>query len=157
MKLSEIKSLLPSIESITFRLPSGAFVPAHAHITELGIITRHFIDCGGTLRTDQKINFQLWTADDYDHRLSSAKMQQIIAAAEAVLPVADLDIEVEWQRDTIGMYTLDWDGSTFILNNTQTACLAEDACGIPQQNTKRSLHVLTVNQGNCCTPDSGCC
>ena len=48
-------------------------VPSHFHVTEVGKITKHFIDCGGTVRNEEVVNFQLWQADDYDHRLHPEK------------------------------------------------------------------------------------
>jgi hypothetical protein len=67
----------------------------------------------------------------------------------------DLEIEVEYQAQTIGKYALDFDGKDFILRSKQTACLAEDSCGIPQEKKKLSLTEL-INQ-NACTPGGGCC
>lgn len=69
MKLSQIKRTLVDLESITFQLPNGELVPRHFHVTEVGMITKNFIDCGGTLRNEEVINFQLWSANDYDHRI----------------------------------------------------------------------------------------
>lgn len=57
MKLSEVKQALLSIESLTFLLPEGVQVPAHFHVTEVGMITRHFIDCGGKERLEKKSTF----------------------------------------------------------------------------------------------------
>lgn len=54
MKLSEIKSTLENLSEVKFQLPNGEYVPQHFHITEVGIITRNFIDCGGTMR-DEKL------------------------------------------------------------------------------------------------------
>lgn len=31
-----------------FKLENGNSVPEHFHVTEVGIITKDFIDCGGT-------------------------------------------------------------------------------------------------------------
>jgi hypothetical protein len=51
MKLSQVKLLLPSIDKLQFKLENGQLVPAHFHITEVGKVSKHFIDCGGTIRT----------------------------------------------------------------------------------------------------------
>lgn len=37
MKLSEIKKYLATAEAVNFVLPSGAFVPEHFHVTEVGV------------------------------------------------------------------------------------------------------------------------
>jgi len=67
----------------------------------------------------------------------------------------DAEIEVEYQSNTIGKYDLEFIGKTFVLKNKTTACLAEDACGIPSE--KQNLIELNVNQTNTCTPGGGCC
>src|SRR5688500_13087844 len=102
MKLSEVKNALQTAETVTFQLPDGSFVPEHFHVTEVGMITKHFIDCGGTIRTEKKANFQLWDANDFEHRLKPQKLQNIIALSEKALGLEDLEIEVEFQQETIG-------------------------------------------------------
>lgn len=153
MKLSEIKTSLKNLESINFRLENGTYVPEHFHITEVGKITKHFIDCGGVVRTEEKIGFQLWTAKDFEHRLKAQKLLNIIALSERKLHLEDAEIEVEYQGETIGKYHLDFDGKDFILLSTATACLAKDSCGIPQEKQKDTL----IAQNTCCTPNSNCC
>ena len=128
MKLSEIKNHLNSLNSIQFSLPDGTLVPSHFHVTEIGHIQKQFVDCGGSLRKEEVINFQLWTSDDYDHRLSSSKLQSIIQMSEERLALDDLPIEVEYQGATIGKYDLEFDGEKFLLISTQTDCLAQDKC-----------------------------
>lgn len=44
MKLSQVKSVLKELETIGFQLPNGELVPSHFHVTEVGKITKHFID-----------------------------------------------------------------------------------------------------------------
>ena len=73
MKLSEIKTKLNQLETIAFKLPNGTLVPNHFHVTEVGKVTKNFIDCGGTVRHEEVVNFQLWNANDYDHRLHPEK------------------------------------------------------------------------------------
>jgi hypothetical protein len=156
MKLSEIKSKLNQLETIACQLPNGTLVPNHFHVTEVGKISKHFIDCGGTVRQEEVANFQLWEANDYDHRLHPEKLIHIIELSEKVLNIGDLEIEVEYQGDTIGKYSLDFDGKNFLLTTKQTACLAQDACGIPDSKPKVKLSDIQ-NEASCCTPDSGCC
>lgn len=59
MTLSEIKKHLKNLDTIAFILPDGSLVPSHFHVTEIGKTTKHFIDCGGTVRQEKKVNFQL--------------------------------------------------------------------------------------------------
>jgi len=157
MKLSEIKKILPTLENVEFQLENGTFVPEHFHVTEVGQITKNFIDCGGVIRHEKVVNFQLWNADDYEHRLKPKKLLHIISLSEDKLGIEDSEIEVEYQSDTIGKYHLEFKGRTFVLKNKKTACLAQDACGIPSEKEKKNLGDLTPKQTSCCTLDSGCC
>lgn len=157
MKLSEIKRHLATAESISFRLPSGAYVPENFHVTEIGIVTRHFIDCGGTERLEKVVNFQLFDANDYDHRLKPQKLIKIIALSEEKLGIGDLEIDVEYQSETISKYGLHFTGKDFQLVPKHTACLASDACGIPSVKQNRHLsELITANEGKC-TPGGACC
>ena len=156
MKLSEIKSKLNQLETIAFQLPNGNLVPNHFHVTEVGKISKHFIDCGGTVRQEEVANFQLWEANDYDHRLHPEKLIHIIELSEKVLNIGDLEIEVEYQGDTIGKYNLDFDGENFLLTTKQTACLAQEACGISDEKPRVKLSDLQKAESSC-TPESGCC
>lgn len=157
MKLSEIKTHLHTAETVSFVLPTGAYVPEHFHVTEVGVVTRHFIDCGGTVRNEKVANFQLWDANDYEHRLKPQKLLNIIALSEKVLGLEDLDIEVEYQSDTIGKYGLHYNGKTFSLVSKQTACLAQEACGVPADKQKVQLSKPVAEKQSCCAADSGCC
>lgn len=156
MKLSEIKHLLAEAEAVNFKLPDGTFVPENFHVTEVGMVTKNFIDCGGVVRREEVANFQLWDANDFEHRLKPKKLLDIIALSERVLGIGDLEIEVEYQSATIGKYDLNFDGNDFILVAKQTACLAQDACGIPAK-PKVSLQTLGSQDGTACTPGGGCC
>ena len=155
MKLSQIKNTLKDLEEIQFKLENGETVPDHFHVTEVGKISKHYIDCGGTIRKEEVVSFQLWTDKDTDHRLKAAKLLNIIALSEKLIGIEDLEVEVEYQADTIGKYGIDFDGSQFILTTKQTDCLAKDNCGIPTQKPKVKLADLQ-NQNNC-SPGSGCC
>ena len=157
MKLSDIKKLLTTVESVDFKLQNGEMVPEHFHVTEVGLITKHFIDCGGTERIEKVANFQLWNANDYEHRLKPQKLLNIIELSERKLGMGDLEVEVEYQSDTIGKYGLGFDGKIFVLTNKKTACLASDSCGIPPEKLKMKLSDLQPTEQSCCTPGSACC
>ena len=105
MKLSAIKKHLKSIETITFQLPNRQLVARHFHVTEVGKITKNFIDCGGKIRNEEFIGFQLWEENDYDHRLHPEKLMEIIERSEQLFEFSDLEVEVEYQgKETIGKY-----------------------------------------------------
>jgi Family of unknown function (DUF6428) len=151
MKLSEIKKYLSIAETVNFKLENGDAVPEHFHVTEVGVITKHFIDCGGTVRKEKMANFQLWNANDFEHRLKPTKLLNIIQLSEEKLGMEDLEVEVEYQTETIGKYGVSFLNGDFILTNTNTACLAMELCNIP---------VLAMAKGSaqsCCTPGGGCC
>lgn len=156
MKLSEIKKQLSNVETVAFVLPNGTYVPEHFHVTEIGLITKNFIDCGGTVRNETVVNFQLWNANDLEHRLKPKKLLDIIAISEKVLGIGDFEIEVEYQSETIGKYDLGFNGKDFNLLNKQTVCLAQDQCGAPKEKQKIKLADITT-QTNCCTPGGSCC
>ena len=152
MNIAEMKQSLVGLNAVNFRLPTGEYLPPHFHVTEVGLVTKHFIDCGGVERRETVANFQLWEAGDYDHRLAPQKFLHIINLADKILGSDYLPIEVEYQQATIGKFGLSFDGTDFVLVPKQTACLAQDACGIP--NAALALPQL---QTACCTPGGGCC
>ncbi|WP_019037580.1 DUF6428 family protein [Psychroflexus tropicus] len=149
MTLKQVKTHLETINSLKFQLPDGSIVPSHFHVTEVGQVSKDFIDCGGTLRHEKVVNFQLWSADDKDHRLQPKKLKNIIQLSEKKLFIDDrLEVEVEYQGDTIGKYHLDFKDGAFHLVSTLTDCLAKDKCGISEPE---------VQEETTCAPGSGCC
>jgi hypothetical protein len=156
MKLSQLKTFLSAVETLHFQLPDGTRVPAHFHVTEVGEVSKTFIDCGGTLRRERVANLQLWSANDYDHRLHPEKLVYILELAEKQLGLADLAIEVEYQGpDSIIKYDLEAHDGKLHLAGKQTACLAQDACGIPAKKSV-DLSALVTSSGGC-NPGGGCC
>ncbi len=151
MKLQEFKNLLNEVSEVNFKLENGDNVSNHYHITEVGQINKNFIDCGGTVRKEQKVNFQLWHSFDYWHRLDAKKILSIIELSEAKIGVENHEIEVEYQTDTISKYGIVFDGKDFILTAQNTACLALDKCGIP------TVTEIKEKVQACCTPGGGCC
>jgi hypothetical protein len=152
MRISEMKQALASLTTVSFRLPDGTALPSHFHVTEVGLVSKHFIDCGGVERRETVANFQLWEAGDYDHRLAPQKFLHILQLSEGILGREDLEIEVEYQQATIGKFGLAFNGTDFQLTPKQTACLAPDACGVPSFSL-----ALPQLQTNGCTPGGGCC
>lgn len=156
MKLAEIKEKLAELDRIGFRLPEGRLVPRHFHVTEVGKVSKHFIDCGGNLRSEEVVSFQLWDSNDYDHRLHPEKLIHIIELSQKTLGLSDeLEIEVEYQDSTIGKFGLGFDGKDFLLLSLHTDCLAKDKCGVSQPKPKVKLSELEVSP--CCSSKSGCC
>ena len=154
MNIKEFKHTLSNLCELTFVLPNGSHVDPHFHLTEVGGITKNYVDCGGTIRNEKVANFQLWAADDYDHRLEPEKVIEIISMAEKQLGLENLEVEVEYQSETIGKYGLEFDGKRFLLTATQTDCLAKEKCGIPEAQT---LNLVPTQGSSGCSPESGCC
>ena len=143
MKLIELKERLMSsvdvtIQNLLFKLEDGTIIPPYFHITEMGLKSKHFVDCGGTIRTQSNITFQIWTADDFDHRLSPQKLLELIVKNEGLFKQPELEVEMEYQTNTIGSYSLMVDPTnefTYILVPKKTNCLAPDKCGVTQPTT----------------------
>ena len=153
MNLSTFKNLLEKTVELQFVLPNQSLIAPHFHITEVGLLTKNFMDCGGTVREEKVINFQIWTADDFEHRLKPHKLLEIIALSQKLLGTEDLEIEVEFQSDTIGKYGLDFKNNYFLLTPKFTDCLAKDNCGLPQATHSETIHTTKPS----CNPNLGCC
>lgn len=156
MKLSEFKNSLLEVENLNFQLPNGTFVPAHFHITEMGIINKKFTDCGNTFREENYFTFQLWYSTDLEHRLTPEKTLKIIAGIEKYLDNTDSEIQVEYQGETsISKFGLEFSNGNFQLVGIQTTCLAKDNCGVSESKPKIKMSELSAQ--SCCAPNSGCC
>ena len=154
MNIKDFKNSLSNLCELTFVLPNGSHVAPHFHLTEVGEITKNYVDCGGTVRNEKVANFQLWAADDYDHRLKPQKVIDIIEMAEKEIGLENLEIEIEYQSETIGKYGLEFEGGRFLLQATQTDCLAKEKCGIPEA---QPVNIIQSESSSCCSPESGCC
>jgi hypothetical protein len=162
MKLHELKIALAqnSSAALRFQLPTGDFVPAHAHVTEVARIDKRFIDCGGTLRAESLCRLQTWFASDTDHRLTADKLLKILAKAESVLLADDLDVDVEHELGFITQFPL---GSIAVVNNEiilhlaerHTACLAVDKC-LPPAPARSEFSPLKFNFSES-PPAAKCC
>lgn len=137
MKLHELKSALKANPDKLprFVLPDGDSVPAHFHVTEVGFVTKKFVDCGGTVREVSSCVLQAWVANDEDHRLTAGKLGTILNLAQLVLPHDDLDVEVEYEDCGVSQYPIGdaevaGEHLTFALTNKHTDCLAKDVCGV---------------------------
>lgn len=151
MKLIQFKALLEANRSKIFglQLPGGKAMPQAFHITEVGYVTKTFIDCGGKVHTVQTCQLQAWIGPDVDHRIEVGKMADILKKAESILPGDFLDLEVEYEDEIISQYQIasaavSDDAVTLMLATKHTDCLAPELCLLP-------------SGASCCTPASGCC
>jgi len=62
MNLSQLKHYLTTVSELTFILADNIMVPAHFHITEIGLVDKQYVDCGGTQRHDRIVSMQLRVA-----------------------------------------------------------------------------------------------
>ena len=139
MKLSELKKELLAFPQsiIRFRLPDGALVEAHAHVTEVARIEKRFIDCGGTLRSESFCRLQTWVANDTQHTLSAKKLLGILDKAKSFLETEELEVDVEHELQYISQFpvvsvTSNNTETTLCLGVKHTECLAPDKCGVPE-------------------------
>ncbi|RYX82407.1 hypothetical protein EON83_19535 [bacterium] len=150
MKLAQFKALLESNRNKQFllQLPNGKTVPQAFHITEVGFVSKTFIDCGGKVHTQQTCQLQAWLGPDVDHRIEAGKMADILTKATAIIPHDFLDLEVEYEDEVISQYpvadaNVTETAVTLVLTTKHTDCLAKDLCFVPA--------------GDSCAPGSGCC
>ncbi len=151
MTLRQLRDTLAEHPAAALRITraDGAAVPAEFHVTEVGRTTKHFIDCGGTVRKTEACTLQLWVAqNDADHRLGAAKLLSILRLAEKVVPDPRLAVEAEYQGESVTVYGLTLRAATaaaidFALVPKSTTCLAPDKCRV------------TLPGGDC--GPAGCC
>ncbi len=150
MKLKDLKTTLALYPDALprFTLPDGDQIPAHFHITEVGHVTKRFIDCGWKLH-DLKDDCLLkaWVADDLEHRLTAARFAKILQLGDEVLPHDDLEVEVEYDCCVVAQYPIasaefTGDHIELQLGNKRTDCLASErlesedsCCGSPKEDT----------------------
>ena len=155
MKLSQFTNKLEQLNQLEFVLQNGQKVPSHFHITEVGMTTKQFTDCGNTFRIQKTATLQLWTSVDFDHRLEPKKVVAIIRSTDTMFDGEDLEVEIEFQQETVGKFGLEFTNNQFILTNTKTDCLAKTSCGLVEK-VKTKLSELTP-KASCCGAESNCC
>lgn len=157
MKLSQFKSALQLAKAASnpqFIQLNGLPIAAHYHITEIGLMLKNYVDCGGVVRQERKASMQIWLANDTDHRLTTDKLLGIIDKSEQLFGLKDEELEVEYQGETIETYALSAEDSGFHFVAKQTTCLAPGHCGIPEAQLPENMRSKT---NSCCSPASGCC
>ena len=131
-----------------FILPSGDYIPAHAHVTEVGHVARNFIDCGGLTGKEEKVVLQTHVGNDTDHRLRSDRFAKILRLGNRVIPSADLDVDVEYDCCVVAQYPIaeaapDGDHLNLILQRGRTQCRARE---------RRDSETVA-----CCATSAACC
>jgi hypothetical protein len=132
-----------------FILPSGDYIPAHAHVTEVGHVVRNFIDCGGLTGKEQRAVLQTHVGNDADHRLRSDRFAKILELGSRVIPSADLDVDVEYDCCVVAQYPIaeakpDGEHLNLILLRGRTQCRAQE-----RRQSETAAH--------CCATSATCC
>jgi hypothetical protein len=160
-------------QNIRIVLPNGKVIASHFHVTEVGHVTKNFMDCGGTRRKTESCLLQTWVFLDLQHRLTTSKLANILRIAGDILPSLDLPVEIEHEAGVVSQYPVvagNSDGHTLTLTTglKHTACLAMDLCCAPASSQAPAGSSATgtaanteekprVKAGACCAPSSGCC
>ena len=137
---------------LSFTFDSGREIAPHFHVTEVGKVTKDFVDCGGVRRSAETCVLQTLVAGDTNHRLSPAKLLNILEKSTGLGIDQQSEVEVETQGPTIETYsiahaTFRQDVLVFHLAPKTTACLATDKCGIPD---------LEIMSQGCCGGNGVC-
>jgi hypothetical protein len=132
-----------------FVLPDGDYIPAYAHVTEVGHVVRNFIDCGGVLGKEEKVVLQTHVGSDTDHRLRADRLAKILGLGNRVIPSADLDVDVEYDCCVVAQYPIaeakpDGEYLNLILRRSRTQCRA------------RERHESQA-AADCCATSAACC
>jgi hypothetical protein len=151
MTFHDLKNALKANPTLfpRFVLPNGDYIPAHAHVTEVGHVARSFIDCGGLTGKEEKILLQTHVGDDADHRLRSDRFAKILQLGNRVIPSADLDVAVEYDCCVVAHYPIaearpDGEHLNLILRRGRTQCRARE---------RRERETAA----DCCTTSAACC
>jgi hypothetical protein len=153
MKLADLRSVLEKHPDSfpRFVLPDGDFIPAHAHVTEVGHVLKNFIDCGGVMGESETVLLQTHVGQDVDHRLKSDRFAKILQLGGKVLPHDQIEVEVEYDCCVVAQYPVSQvkpagDHLDVILGKRRTQCLAQE---------RQKDAGVTVDA--CCAPAAACC
>lgn len=142
---------------IEFYLPDGTQIPKNFHITDVGSVFRHFIDCGGKIRNESYIQIQLWLGKDIEHRLNGQTVSTILKHSSVVLgKLSDLqnaEVIMEYKEKLTSQYPIKKievsnKSIKCYLEEIQTQCLA----ALRHEDEKRNIEV----SDNCCNSKCGC-
>lgn len=164
MKIREFLNCLQSnpASHVSVRLPDGSPIPKHFHITEVGHVTKRFIDCGGAHRVQEICLLQTWVHDDIEHRLEAGKLAAIFHKAGDILPHDELDVEMEHEWTFVSQFPVEsaeikGDSLIFTLGVKHTDCLARGVC-LPETCAPKPPVALKIKTtAPSCAPGSGCC
>lgn len=155
MKLSDLRAVLEKHPDTfpRFILPDGDYIPAHAHVTEVGHVVKSFVDCGGVMGKSETVLLQTHVGLDTDHRLKSDRFAKILQLGERVLPHDQLKVEVEYDCCVVAQYPVTevkpaGDHLDVILGKRRTQCLAQE---------RRKAAAAETEDACCATAATACC
>jgi Family of unknown function (DUF6428) len=158
MTIRELKTILVAHPSATprFVLPGNDKIPAHFHITEVGHVTKRFIDCGGQRhdRTEACL-LQTYVGEDVEHRLNAGTFAKILDLGRQVLPHEDIEIEVEYENCAVTQAPITsvafiGEEIHFQLGEKHTDCLAKERCGINGDDCGTNQEEAVGGEVGCC-------
>lgn len=149
MKLSDLRAALERHPDSfpRFVLPDGDYIPAHAHVTEVGHVVKKFIDCGGVLGKTETVLLQTNVGRDLEHRLRSDRFAKILQLGERVVPHDQLEVDVEYDCCVVAQYPITevkpaGEHLDVVLGRRHTQCLAQSRPTAAEP---------------CCEPAATCC
>jgi Family of unknown function (DUF6428) len=153
MKLSDLRAALEQHPDTLprFVLPDGDYIPAHAHVTEVGHVLKNFIDCGGVMGKSETVLLQTHVGQDTDHRLRSDRFAKILQLGRRVLPHDELEVEIEYDCCVVAQYPISEVKAAsqhldVLLGKRRTQCLAQ------------ARRKATEEDDTCCaSATSACC
>src|ERR1700744_3490000 len=124
-----LKDAPPSVTR--FVLPDGSYIPAHAHVTEVGYVSKKFVDCGGVNGHIEAVLLQTHVGSDTHHRLRSDRLAKILDFGNPLLPRKDLPVEIEYDCCVVAQYPVAQVKSSggeveIVLGQKRTQCLAKE-------------------------------
>jgi Family of unknown function (DUF6428) len=151
MKLRDLQTALEANSNRLprFVLPDGDYIPAHAHVTEVGHVVRNFIDCGGLTGKEETVVLQTHVGNDTAHRLRSDRLAKILGLGNRVIPNSDLNVDVEYDCCVVAQYPIAeaqprGQYLDLILERGRTQCRARE---------RREAETA----GGCCATSASCC
>ena len=162
MTLKELISTLSGDpeQLLKLRLPGGDAIPVSFHITEVGMVTKDFIDCGGTRRSVATCQLQAWVGPDEDHRIHAGKLLGILRKGSSLMTSDDLPVEIEYEHGLISQYpvsgvTTEEGTLVFTLTTKHTDCLAKELCTPRHVVPAMFASAFASKPAPCCGP-GGC-
>ncbi|MGB0895841.1 MAG: DUF6428 family protein [Flavobacteriaceae bacterium] len=161
MKTNEFLSLLNTHKekALLFEYAPNLLVGANYHITEVKHVTVESVDCGAQTDSWKETIVQLWESPDELGKTEYMTVYKALSILKKVATmktfVSDAELKIEYSNATfhtaqlfINGYTIKENNLIITLNVEQTACKANELCGITE---------IVEEPNASCSPSSGCC